>query len=165
MTAMELTGADAIARVKTLVEEMDLAMLTTVDAAGNHVARPMSTRRMDDAGDLWFFTIAPSEKTEEVASDEHVGLTYIDAKARRYVSIAGVARVVDDPGRMHELYDDELDVWFENGLATPGIALLKITPKECEFWEPAQSRLAAAAKSLVGQGGDGDEVRHGRVTC
>lgn len=165
MSAIELTGADAIARVKTLVEDMDLAMLTTADAAGNHVARPMSTRQMDDAGDVWFFTIAPSEKTDEVAADEHVGLTYIDAKARRFVSIAGVARVVRDPGRMHDLYDEELDVWFENGLATPGLALLKVTPKECEFWEPARSRFAAAAKSLVGGEGDGDQVRHGRVTC
>ncbi len=52
----EVTGPAAIARVRELVEDIDFTMLTTQDAAGNLVSRPMSTRQMDDDGDIWFFT-------------------------------------------------------------------------------------------------------------
>jgi hypothetical protein len=46
MTAAEVTGPEAIARLKELVEDIDIAALTTRDAAGNLVSRPMSTREI-----------------------------------------------------------------------------------------------------------------------
>ncbi len=107
----EITGTDALARVKELVEDIDVTMLTTVDDEGNLVSRPMSTRQMDEAG----------------------------------------------------------DIWFEEGLDTPGIALLKVTPKVTEFWEPAKGKIAMAAgtlKSLVTKDTpDEDTMNHGKIEC
>lgn len=169
MSENELTGADAIARVKELVEDIDITMLTTQDEHGHLVARPMSTRQMDDAGDIWFFTLDDTRKTDEVEQEHHVGLSYIDAKGHRYVSVAGRASVQHDRAKMAELYSPSLDIWFADGLDTPGIALLKVTPEECEFWEPAHGKLVAAAgmlKALVTRDTPDDDImRHGRVVC
>lgn len=152
------TGPEALARVRALVEDLETAIVTTADAQGTFVGRPLVTRLMDDAGDLWFFTV----EAEALGGDRAVTLSYLDAKARRYVSISGSAAVVDDPARAHELYVDDLDTWFENGLATPGISLLRVTPRRCEFWEPSQSRLASAARAIVGASApEGPAVRHG----
>ncbi|MDY0909167.1 pyridoxamine 5'-phosphate oxidase family protein [Microbacterium sp. CFBP9034] len=166
----ELTGPEAIARVKELVEDIDFTMLTTKDPAGNLVSRPMSTRQMDDAGDIWFFTLDQTKKVAEAEADpEHdVGLAYIDPKGHRYVSVAGRATVVHDHGKMKELYSSDLEIWFEDGLDTPGIALLRVTPVECEFWEPRHSKVVMAAgmlKALVTKDTPDDNMRHGRVTC
>jgi general stress protein 26 len=166
----ELTGMDAIRRVKELVEDIDFTMLTTADSAGNLVSRPMSTRQMDDNGDIWFFTLDDTKKVAEAAADpQHdVGLGYIDAKGHRYVSVAGHAQIVRDKAKMKELYSPSLDIWFEDGLETPGIVLLKVTPAECEFWEPRHGKIVMAAgmlKALVTKDTPDDTMRHGRVSC
>ncbi|KQZ82226.1 pyridoxamine 5-phosphate oxidase [Microbacterium sp. Root166] len=168
--ADDLTGTAAIERLKELVEDIDFTMLTTRDAEGNLVSRPMSTREMDDTGDIWFFTLEDTKKVDEAEADpEHdVGLAYIDAKGHRYVSVAGRARVVHDHAKMKDLYTPDLDIWFENGLETPGIVLLRVTPVECEFWEPRHGKIVTAAgmlRALVTKDTPDDTMRHGRVSC
>lgn len=166
-TPDELTGAEAIGRVKELVEDIDFAMLTTHDAAGNLVSRPMSTREMDANGNIWFFTSDETKKVDEVEEDRSVGLTYTDTKGMSFVSIAGLARVVHDRARMEELYSPSLDIWFEDGLETPDIALLRVTPREVEFWEPAHGKLVmalGALKALVTTDVPDDTMRHGRIS-
>ncbi|KAA9111090.1 pyridoxamine 5'-phosphate oxidase family protein [Microbacterium rhizomatis] len=165
----ELTGTDALARVKELVEDIDFTMLTTQDDDGNLVSRPMSTRQMDASGDIWFFTAEDSEKVEEATSHRDVGLSYCDAKGMRYVSVAGRASVVHDTAKMQELYTPSLDIWFEEGLETPGIALLKVTPVETEFWEPSKGKVAMAAgmlKAFVTKDTPDDDImNHGKISC
>ncbi|MFT4211364.1 MAG: pyridoxamine 5'-phosphate oxidase family protein [Microbacterium sp.] len=165
----ELTGADALTRAKELVEDIDFTMLTTVDADGRLVSRPMSTRRMDEHGDIWFFTSDDTEKVDEIVENRDVGLAYCDAKGMRYVSVAGTATVVHDDALMAELYTPSLDVWFEDGLDTPGVALLKVTPQVTEFWAPGKGRIAMAAgmlKALVTRDTpDDDIVEHARIVC
>jgi general stress protein 26 len=163
----ELTTAEAAARVKELVEDIDFTMLTTIDARGVLVSRPMSTRQMDDNGDIWFFTADDSKKADEIEKDHDVGLSYCDAKGMRYVSVGGRARIVHDRAKMEELYTPSLDIWFEDGLDTPDIALLKVRPLEIEFWEPAHGKLVMAAgmlKSLVTKDTPDDTMRHGKIT-
>lgn len=163
----EITGPEAIARVKELVEDIDFTMLTTQDAAGNLVSRPMSTRQMDDAGDIWFFTLDDSKKVDEAEADHDVNLAYLDAKGHRYVSVAGRASTVDDRAKMQELYSPSLDIWFEDGLDTAGITLLRVRPVECEFWEPRHGKLVTAAgmlKALVTKDTPDDTMSHGRVS-
>ncbi len=163
----ELTGADALARLKELALDIDFTMLTTTDENGNLVSRPMSTRDVDAQGDIWFFTSDRSKKVDEVEADRDVGLSYIDAKGMRFVSIAGVARVVHDRARMESLYTPSLDIWFEDGLDTPDIALLRVSIREAEFWEPAHGKLVMAAgmlKALVTRDTPDATMRHGTVS-
>lgn len=168
ITAAEVTGVEAIARLKELVEDIDIAALTTRDESGNLVSRPMSTREMDENGDIWFFTLDDSKKVDDTELHHEVGLAYLDTSGHRYVSIAGRAIVVHDRARMERLYSPSLDIWFENGLDTPGIALLRVTPAECEYWEPRQGKIAAAAgmlKALVTRDTPDDTMVHGHVSC
>jgi general stress protein 26 len=164
----ELTGTEATERFKELVEDIDFAMLTTRDEQGKLVSRPMSTRQMDEHGDLWFFTAEDTKKVAE-AEEHQVGLAYADVKAQRYVSVAGRASVVHDDAKMKELYSPALDIWFEQGLETPGIALLKVSPVEAELWEPAHGKLVMAAsmlKALVTKDTpDDDTTNHARIEC
>lgn len=168
MTDERMTQTEAIVRLKELVEDIDFTMLTTQDAAGNLVSRPMSTRQMDETGDIWFFTADDSKKADEVRADHEVGLSYLDAKGMRFVSVAGRAAVVHDRAKMEELYTASLDIWFEDGLETPDIALLKVTPVECEFWEPKHGKLVMAAgmlKALVTKDTPDDTMRHEKISC
>lgn len=165
----EITGPDAAAKAKELVEDIDFTMLTTHDDDGRLVSRPMSTRQMDDNGDIWFFTSEDTKKVEEAKADRDVGLSYCDAKGMRYVSVAGRASIVHDEEKMKELYSPSLDIWFEDGLETPGIALLRVTPVQTEFWEPAHGKIVMAAgmlKSLFTKDTPDDDImNHGVINC
>jgi general stress protein 26 len=168
MADQEGTQVEALKRLKELVEDIDFTMLTTVDASGNLVSRPMSTRQMDDNGAIWFFTGDHTKKVDEVEADHDVGLGYLDPKGMRFVSVAGKASVVHDEAKMKELYTPSLDIWFEDGLDTPGIALLKVTPVECEFWEPKHGKIVMAAgmlKALVTKDTPDDTMRHEKISC
>jgi general stress protein 26 len=163
-----MTEQSAIERVKDLVEDIDFTMLTTVDDAGSLVSRPMSTRAMDENGDIWFFTSDESKAADEAEGGSAVGLSYCDAKGMRYVSVAGRGTIVHDRARMEELYSPSLDIWFAQGLDTPDIALLRVTPVECEFWEPKHGKVVMAAgmlKALVTKETPDDTMRHERITC
>lgn len=163
-----MTRTEAIARLKELVEDIDFTMLTTQDAAGNLVARPMSTRQMDENGDIWFFTADDSKKVDEVRADHDLGLSYLDAKGMRFVSVAGRGSIVHDRAKMEELYTPSLDIWFEDGLETPDIALLRVTPVECDFWEPKHGKIVMAAgmlKALVTKDTPDDTMRHEKISC
>ena len=167
MTDDTMTQDDAAARLKELVEDIDFTMLTTQDAGGSLVSRPMSTRQMDENGDIWFFLADDSEKAHEAESGGDVGLSYADAKGMRFVSVAGTASVVHDRAKMEELYTASLDIWFENGLETPDIALLRVTPVTAEFWEPKHGKIVMAAgmlKALVTKDTPDDTMRDETVS-
>ena len=167
MTENTMDRSEATARLKELVEDIDFAMLTTQDAGGNLVSRPMSTREMDENGDIWFFLSEDSKKADEAQADSDVALAYADAKGMRFVSVAGRASVVHDRAKMEELYTASLDIWFEQGLETPGVALLRVTPVECEFWEPKHGKLVTAVamlKSLVTRDTPDDTMRDERIS-
>lgn len=164
----EITGNEARSRLKELVEDIDFAMLTTTDENDRLVSRPMSTRQMDDAGSIWFFTAEDTEKVQAAREHRRVGLSYADAKGMRYVSVSGTASIVHDRAKMAELYSPSLDVWFEDGLDTPGIALLEVSPTDAEFWEPAKGKIALAVGMLTSlvtkDTPDEDLTNHGTVT-
>lgn len=167
MSNDELTRPEAIDRLKELVEDIDFAMMTTQDAAGTFASRPMSTSQMDDNRDLWFFTAEDTKKVDDIEQDHDLALSYADTKGMRYVAIAGRASVVHDRAKMEELYTPALDIWFEDGLDTPGIALLKVSPTSAEFWEPKHGKIVMAAgmiKALVTKDTPDDEVtRHEKL--
>lgn len=161
-----MTQSEAQQRLKELLEDIDFTMLTTQDADGNLVSRPMSTREVDENGDIWFFLADDSKKAEEAEADSDVGLSYVDRKGMRFASVAGKASVVHDRAKMEQLYTSSLDIWFEKGLDTPDIALLRVTPVESEFWEPKHGKLVMAAgmlKALVTKDTPDDTMRDEKV--
>lgn len=144
----DITTDEAVARVKELVEKIDFTMFTSVDDDGTLKSRPMSTRQVDDSGDIWFFTSDDTEKTREVQHDQRVNLAYADPGAMRYVSVSGKAVVIHDRAKMAELYDKTLDIWFEDGLETPGIALFRVVPDSAEFWDPKGTAIGRGFQYL-----------------
>jgi general stress protein 26 len=44
------------AKLKELIEEINIGMLTTEDDDGTLRSRPLQTRAVEDDGSIWFFT-------------------------------------------------------------------------------------------------------------
>lgn len=140
-----LTKEDKIAKLREIVKAVDICMLTTFDEHNDLHSRPMSNNgEVDFDGDLWFFTYGSSHKANEVGRVSKVNVSFADIKDQRYASVSGHAKIVRDRAKIEELWKPQLKIWFPQGVDTPDIALLKVSPKRAEYWDGSQSIMAHA---------------------
>lgn len=142
-----------------MIDDIEVAMFTTRRSDGRLVSRPMATQKRTSGADLWFVTDRNSPKLDEIRNDAHVNLAYYKDRTREWVSIAGRARIVDDRGKIHELYAPDWRAWFgdegggKDGTADdPRIILVGVDVEEAHFLEvnkPMPVVLFEVAKGMV----------------
>ena len=154
--------AEDFAKLKEIVEETRIAMMTTLDEDGTLRSRPLQTLRFADDGALWFFTSASSPKVAEAAADGwRVNLSYADPAKYDFVSISGRATLSRDRKLMEALWSKWVEVFFPKGIDDPDLALLRVEVEKAEYWDApgtAIGRLFAASKALIT--GDKDAIGH-----
>ena len=146
---------DDIKALADQIRDIRMAMLVTRDANGQLRARPMATQEVEFDGDLWFFTAADSDKAREVAEDNRVAVIYADADSHRYVSVSGVATILEDPERARELWTPTLKMWFAGGVTDRNLRLLRVEVDQAEYWDApggAVTQLFGFLKRAVGAG-------------
>ena len=155
------TREEAIKKLNDLIEDIDFAMLTTVDTDGVLRSRPMSTQEAEFDGTLWFFTSDKTHKVEEIERDNRVNASYAEPKDNVYVSVSGKASISKDRQKMEELWNPILKAWFPKGLDDPHICLLRVDVEQAEYWDSPSSTLVQIVgfvKALVtGKRADGGE--------
>ena len=95
-----------------LIDDLETAMFTTRRPDGLLVSRPMATQARAEGADLWFVTARKSEKVEEIRRDPQINLAYYKDRTREWVSVSGLARLVDDRKKIRELYRPDWRAWF-----------------------------------------------------
>ena len=153
------TGED-FARLRELIEDIRIAMMTTQDADGTLRSRPLQTLRCADDGILWFFTSASSAKVAEAqAGGWQVNLSYSNPNKQDYVSISGRASLSRDRKLMETLWNNWVEVFFPKGVDDPDLALLRVDIEKAEYWDSpgtAVGRAYAIAKARLT--GDKDAI-------
>lgn len=141
-----------IKKLRELIKDIKVAMLTTVEDDGTLRSRPMVTQQFEFGGDLWFFTSANAPKVDEVKHDRHVNVSYAEPNDQKYVSVSGRAQIVRDRQKMEELWNPTYKAWFPQGLEDPNLGLLKVSVDQAEYWDSpsgAVVRLVGFVKSVV----------------
>lgn len=134
---------EQIKKLRELVKDIEIGMLTTIDEDGTLHSRPMSTNgQVESDGTLWFFTYASSHKVTEVEQHQQVNVSFSAPSKQRYVSMSGTAQLVQDRNKIQELWKPELKAWFPNELDEPDIALLKVNVAKAEYWDAPSSWVA-----------------------
>ena len=134
-------GQSDIEKLRDLIKDVRVAMLTTVDEDGSLRSRPMATQEMELDGELWFFTGAGSPKVREVQREQHVNVSYANPDDQQYVSVSGTAQVVHDRAKAEERWNPILKAWFPKGLDDPDLALLRIRVEKAEYWDSPSSKM------------------------
>ena len=132
----------SIDRVWDIIEKVGIAMLTTSFPGGLR-ARPVEARPERDAGLIWFVTDRRSGKEHEIEAEHDVGLVFIDAKDKAYLSITARAEVRHDHAKAAEIWKSTDDMWW-NGPDDPNVCVLRVRPLTAELWDgPASAAVAA----------------------
>lgn len=129
-------------KVAEMVGEAKFAMLTTMEKDGTLRSRPMATMELDGGGNLWFFTSRSSPKVEETDQHRQVNLCYVRSEKQDYLSVSGVAQLIDDKEKMKALWTPWIKPWFPQGLDDPDLALLKVRIGEAEYWDAPDSAIS-----------------------
>ena len=123
------------------MRDIDFTMLSTRTASGAIAARPMSNnRQVDYDGDSYFFTCEDTGTVRDIQSDPNVGLG-LQGKAGMlgmkpfFITIEGKAELIKDKSRFEERWTKDLDVWFKQGIDTPGLVLIKVHAERLHYWD------------------------------
>ena len=117
------------------MRRMDIAMLST--RHGDDIAvRPMSNNRdVDFDGDTYFFTTDDTTTVGDIRKDARVGVSYQDDAEDCYIALQGEASLHTDRATQEKHWKPELEKWFENGLDTDGLTLIKVDAKRAHYWK------------------------------
>ncbi|WP_345955928.1 pyridoxamine 5'-phosphate oxidase family protein [Mucilaginibacter sp. PAMB04168] len=142
----DLKKLEDIEHLRGMIDKSKTAMLTTFTINNGFHSRPMATAQLDVEGSLWFFTNEFSSKVAEISHDNKVNVTYSNGSATTYITINGVAQVVDDRVKMQELWDPFVEAFFKDGLEDPNLALLRVNITDAEYWDNSAGAVSIAFK-------------------
>lgn len=149
MRIVSQTTSAELTTLANLIDNITVAMMTTVDADRSLVSRPMTPLEMDAQGALWFFTDLRSSKVEQMNA---VNVTFADNEHSTFVSLSGHGEVFANPAHTERLWTQFARPWFPDGPESPNLALLKFVPASADYWDAPSSkmvRMLALAASVV----------------
>ena len=79
-----------------LIDEIEMAMMTTRRPDEHLESRAMATQKRADGADLWFVTAEDTGKLRDIEHDPHVNLAYYKPGSFEWVSVSGIARLSRD---------------------------------------------------------------------
>ena len=103
---------DELKKMYDMIEDIEIAMMTTRRSDGHLVSRAMATQKQAPGADLWFVTSADTCKLDELEEEPHVNLAYYKDRTREWVSVSGIAKVSQDRETIHKLYAKDWKAWF-----------------------------------------------------
>jgi len=129
----ETSKTETLEHLNGLIKQFENVMLVSITHKGHLHARPMAVAEIDDAQNMWFFTVSECLKTAEIAQHHDVCLTM--QKDNTFISLTGRALKICDCHLVNSLWKDSMTAWFPQGKETPNLALLKVETRWAEYWD------------------------------
>lgn len=149
MSKDNLYNDEAKIKVKEMAESMDFAMFATnLKQLPLHMI-PMSTKKVDELGNIWFLSNKNSTHNKNIQSDSNVHLIYVDKGSMQFLNVYGTATITTDRSIIDDLYGKSDDAWFD-GKDDPNITAISVKPTESYYWDPKNNKLVALVKMGIG---------------
>lgn len=149
MSKQNLPSSEAKKKLKELAESIDYTMLVTgLDDLPFHTV-PMSTKEVDDQGNIWFLSNKHSVHNSNIVRSNQVHLVYSDKGKMEFLSIYGRAIVGEDRKRIKDLYGSGDDAWFD-GPDDPNVTTICVRPDDAYYWDTKHGKLVSLLKMAGG---------------
>jgi general stress protein 26 len=119
---------------------IDIAILSTHTENGQIANRPMSNNGdVNYDGTSYYFTFEHARTVADIEANNKVALGFTSEGGifsdAIYVAVEGVAELIRDKATFKAHWTSDLDRWFENGVDTPGIVLIKVKATRITYWD------------------------------
>lgn len=144
-----LIKKEAVEKMQEMLGDGNILMFAS--NLGNHPfeVSPMSTQKVEDNGEVWFFSAKNSDRNKFVQQDSRTQLIYSNSSDSEYMSIYGDAEIVQNQEKVKELWTPFAKVWFQDGPEDLNLSLMKFTPKEGFYWDTKNGKMVSFAKMIV----------------
>ena len=136
---------EQFAKVRELIDDIDICMFVTQNGV-KFKSRPFPTTKVDEAGNIWFFTNKDSDTIEELKTSFQVNLAYSHPGNNDYLSVSGNAFMVEDQEKINELWSPVLKAWFPEGKESENVILIKVEPHGAAYWDASDNKLVELFK-------------------
>ncbi len=149
MSKENLYNDKARTKIKEMVEDIDFTMMATnLKETPLHMV-PMSTKKVDSQGAIWFLSNKNSTHNHNIMKSANLHLIYVDKGDMQFLNVYGVATITNDKEIIDELYGKADDTWFQ-GKDDPNITAISVKPLEAYYWDPKNGKLVTLVKMGVG---------------
>lgn len=125
----------SLSEVAQKMRDIDIAMLSTHTDGGAIAARPMSNNgEVEYGGDSYYFTWEKSRMVDDIRKNSKVGLSFQGKKAF-CIAVEGEAAVITDKEAFKEHWTPDLDDWFNDGIDTKGVVMIKVSAVRAHYWD------------------------------
>lgn len=120
--------------------KIDFGMLSTRTDGGAVASRPMSNNgEVAYRGDSFFFTDKSARTVSDIQRDTQVGLTFTGAAGLLggpplLIAVEGKAELIHDKAQFVKHWTKDLDRWFEQGVDTPGLVMIRVHADRIHYW-------------------------------
>jgi general stress protein 26 len=126
-----------------LIKDIRFGMLTTTHPNGHLHSRPVTTQNksIDEADSLWFFMSRTGEPLRDMAREAEVNVAYAHPGKDAYVSVSGIASIVEDQAKKEALWSEMAKAWFPRGVTDPDLALVRVQISHAHYWDIKENKL------------------------
>lgn len=130
-----------LAEIAKKMSGIDIAILSTHSEGGQIANRPMSNNGdVNYDGNSYYFTAGDTLTVSDIARDPKVALGFtgksgIFTPSGLYIAVEGRAELIRDKASFEKHWTPDLDVWFEKGVDTPGLVLIKVRATRIKYWD------------------------------
>jgi general stress protein 26 len=156
-TERDLSTREKLSELYELIDDIEIALLTTRRSDGSLVSRPMATQARNEGTDLWFTTDAETAKVHELEHDPNVNLGYYKDGTREFVSVSGYARLSRDRELIRRLYKPEWRAWLgdeggdrNGGPDDPRIVLILVEAESATYLKSHHGRAVTLFQVVKG---------------
>jgi general stress protein 26 len=125
-----LSRDELIAAARETMSAARYCALITQDSSGRPQARTLDPFPPDENMVVWLGTNPRSRKVAAIRRNPRVTLYYFDREAQAYVTIYGIARLVNDPKAKLKWWKDEWKDFYPD--RTRDFLLIRVTPEKLE---------------------------------
>lgn len=149
MSTENLNKEESWKKLRSMVDDIKVAMMVTGLEKTPINAIPMRTKKIDDKGNIWFISMGNSEHNKNLQINENVHLLYSDPDDNEFLTLYGHAEIVKDRSVLEDLYSATTDNWFD-GVDDPKLTAIKVKPAEAYFWDSKTNKYVTLLKMGVG---------------
>lgn len=149
MSTEHLNREESRERLKDMVDDITFAIMVTGLDKRPINAIPMSSKKVDKGGNIWFLSKSSSEHNKNLEKDSDVHLLYSKPSDMEFLSVYGKAEIIKDRAILEELYNPKTDNWFE-GPDDPSLTAIKVSPAEAYYWDSKSNKYITLLKMGVG---------------
>ncbi|MDG2431461.1 pyridoxamine 5'-phosphate oxidase family protein [Flavobacterium sp.] len=149
MSTKNLFSDEAKQKIKDLATEIDFAMFASgLKEYPIHMV-PMSTKKVDEEGLIWFLSNRNSQHNQNINLNSAMHLVYSDASKMKFLNVFGQASITTNFEIIKELYKSTDDAWFD-GVNDPNITAISVRPDQAFYWDPKNNTLVTLLKMGMG---------------